>query len=782
MTNSRVRIQNMCCKKEADLVHKILGKEAGVASIKVSVIGRLAFIQHSCPAEDLLSKLNQAQLGASLQSSGSESTEEERMPCTSIVLPAMLLLGWLSGLMLQWFGDPRLGSYVSLCSVVVGLLPVARKAVRSLRLCVIDIHLLMGVAVVGALLLREWVDAGLVVVLLSLAHVLEEYSLMRVRNALKSTGASAVPTTAVLARSGTAIPVTSIRARDVVAVRSGEQVPVDGVVSNGGISVDESLLTGESMPVQKTVGDRVLGGTVCTGGYAEVTASKAFDASSVSTIATMVEEAQATASRVQLQLDRIIAWYTPAVVMVAMAVGLLVPLVAHGPMNTWVNRALVLLLSACPCALTLAASVPSIAAIAAGAKNGALFKSCSSLERLGSVRSVAFDKTGTLTEGHFRVVGAEALGSMDPSEVAHLTASVEQGSSHPLSAALVQHALVCVTDAVEARGLSGGLSEASDFAAVEGEGVHGRVHAHPHIRSEACVGVCVCACVRVCMCACDDSKEVTYSVVVGNAAILSRQELARTRTLREQYTGTTLLYVRVDGTLQGCFSLSDRVRDGARMAVDELQGLGVSATVLTGDNDSAMRHVLRQVGVSSGRSGCKPGDKLRWVLQEQTAGQSVALVGDGINDSPALAVCDVGVAMGAGGSALAVTSADVVLLRDDLRLLPRLLLLSRCTQRIIRQNVCLAILPKAIVVVLALSGVVAQALWLAVVADVGSLLLVLLNGMRPFAFNFDSSPSPPSGTSANAKGRPKGRNSEEIAETVRLLVAGDDPDSYGSFV
>jgi len=614
----------------------------------------------------------------------------------------------------EFFAALHSTDYIALTLVVLGLAPIFVKAIGALGNGILDINCLMLLAVVGSCFLGQYQDAGLVVVLLRCASLLEDVVLARVRNTLATSTAVSTPRSAIRA-TGEEIDVKEIKIGDVLTVRTGEQVPVDGVLVNGSITVDESLLTGEAAPLVKNKKDEVLGGTLCTAGFADVRASSDFSSSALATISSIVEDSQATTTRVQLLLDRIVRVYTPVVVAAAVAVAVLGPIISHTPYRVWLSRSLVLLISACPCALTMAAPIPSLSAIANAARRGAIIKSVATLETLASLSAIGFDKTGTLTEGRFAVSDLFRCnpGSGVSTEVLlKWVAAVEAKSSHPLAASIVNHVLVCVADEVNAKGQDAGLPAVTNFSAVEGRGVSGNVAA---------------------------SKASSVRVEIGNKKVLDKgaHKSVKLEKFLKSRIGQTMLYVTVDGKFELVLALCDSLRPTAPAVVRKLHCLHVSSTMITGDSPEAAQVVQTKIQATEVLSSCKPADKVAWVAEKQAEGLTVGLIGDGINDSPALSVVDVGFAMGAGGSALAAKAAGVVFMNDDLEQVPQLLQFSRFVKSVIWQNVGLALIFKIFVMVLSIFG--KAELWMAVVADVGSLLLVILNGTRALRYTFDSS-------------------------------------------
>jgi Cd2+/Zn2+-exporting ATPase len=433
-----------------------------VLNVKVSLVGRMAFVEHSSDTPPLLlvDRLNDLKLGASLQTSGVETAVVEKGSLREVAFPCVLTLLLALGV----FADAEehnalvefLAWVLEILAVLLGGIPVLLKGIRSLRFRQLDINCLMSIAIVGAVILGQVSDAALVVTLLAWAAFVEETSMRRVRNALQASATTAVPQHAVKA-DGEQVLVKNLLVGDIICVRSGEQIPVDGEVVKGDLCVDESLLTGEATPIRKGKGATVLGGTLATEGYAEVRATAGYGDSTLAGIADLVAEAGATQSHTQQALDAVIAWYVPCILLLAGALAFAVPFALSEPCTLWAQRALVLLVSACPCALTLAGVVPGVTGIATAAKHGAIIKSCDILDRLGDVQCCAFDKTGTLTEGRFAVTTSRLAIAREGrqwsiEEIKHLAASLESKSSHPLAAAVVADVVTCVVDAHEKLG------------------------------------------------------------------------------------------------------------------------------------------------------------------------------------------------------------------------------------------------------------------------------------------------------------------------------------------
>ncbi|HEX7243577.1 MAG TPA: heavy metal translocating P-type ATPase, partial [Longimicrobiaceae bacterium] len=489
---------------------------------------------------------------------------------------------------------------------------------------------------------------------------------------------------------------------ETVVVRPGEKIPVDGTVLTGRSGVDQAPITGESMPVDKEPGAEVFAGSLNGEGALEVRSSKPASDTTLARIIHAVEEAQASRAPSQAFVDRFARVYTPAVVALALLVLVVPPLAGWGSWDTWIYRALALLVVACPCALVISTPVTIVSALAGGARRGILIKGGLHLENAGRVRVVALDKTGTLTEGRPEVVEVVPLDGENPAEVVALAAAAEARSQHPLAQAVLRHA--------EENGVA--FRPAADVQAVTGKGLRARVGGETvHLGNERLFA------------------ELGVLDAAARAALEAQAAGGRTAVL----VGTAAAEggpVRV----RGIIGIADRVRPGAADALRALHRAGISRVVmLTGDNQGTARAVAASLGgpgagVDEFRAELLPEDKTAAVEELRRAHGAVLFVGDGVNDAPALAAADVGVAMGAGGTDVALETADIALMADDLSRLATTIRLARKAERIIRANIAFSLLTKAVFVVLAVMGY--ATLWMAVAADMGASLLVVMNGLR----------------------------------------------------
>ncbi|MGC8838215.1 MAG: heavy metal translocating P-type ATPase [Anaerolineae bacterium] len=600
---------------------------------------------------------------------------------------ASSLLGW--GVLPPWWQSVFFGA----AAVLAGM-PLAVRGVRVLWLAQsLSIDLLMTVAVLGAVAIGEWAEGAVVVLLFHLGEFLEAYTAERARQAIRSLMALVPERARRLRPDGgeEEVPVGQVDVGDRVLVRPGERIPVDGVVVEGASSVDQSPVTGESMPVDRGPGAEVYAGSVNGEGVLVVRVARPARESTVSRMVRLVEEAQAQKARSQRFVDRFARWYTPAVVLLAALLAVGPTLAGWGSFSLWVYRALVLLVIACPCALVLATPVAVAAAIASAGRHGILVKGGVHLEDTARLRAIAFDKTGTLTYGRPEVSLVMPVPGETAEEVLRLAAAVESRSGHPLAQAVVAEA--------EARGVP--VVPADEVRAVVGRGVAGAVDGH-----QVAVGSHPFFC---------------QAVPHGDEVCRLAEEM--------EGKGHTAILVARDGQVVGLVGLRDALRPESAEAVGMLGDLGVRPRVmLTGDNEAVAQVVAGEVGLDAFHANLLPEEKLEAVARLVEAHGVVAMVGDGVNDAPALARATVGIAMGAASTDQALETADVALMGDDLRLVPHLVRLSRWMMGIVRENVAAALLVKALFLALALAG--RTTLWMAVFADTGVALLVVLNAMR----------------------------------------------------
>lgn len=640
-----------------------------------------------------------------------------------LMLPALAfheLLHWQA----WWIDLP------ALVALVIAGLPVLRGAWRSLSVNrELDIQVLMTIAAVGAVVIGAQVEAAMVIVLFSIGEALEGYTSERARHAVRSL-MEVAPDHATRVRPHGAqlveevVPVAEVRVGDRILIRPGERIAMDARVLAGRSAVSEAAITGEPMPVEKAAGTELLAGSVNGEGALDAEVTRMAADSTVRRMIQLVEEAQERRAPVQRFVDRFAGYYTPAVVGLAVLVAIAPPLLFGLPFwnpatggSGWLYRALALLVVACPCALVLSTPVSLVSALAAAARGGALIKGGAYLEALAGVRVVALDKTGTLTAGAPAVVAvrAAACATTEEGTVGHcadcddvlgLAYSVERRSEHPLARAVVR--------ASEELGLATSYPPAQEVTALVGRGVQGTLH----------------------------GRSVTVASHAYFDEFLPHQPEHCASAARDAEHGHTPVMVGSDGAYVGTITMADQLRPTSREALEELARMQLPTVILTGDQEASARWVGNALGVAEIRAGLLPEQKLREVEALERRYGAVAMVGDGINDAPALARAAVGMAIGVahGGTHQAMETADVTLMSDDLRRLPLLIRLARATMATVRANVIFSLGIKAVFMVLVLIG--AGTMWMAVLADVGASLLVTLNGMRLLRFRLDPQPRP----------------------------------------
>lgn len=578
---------------------------------------------------------------------------------------------------------------LSVAAILLGGIPTMRGGLRSLLALRLDIQFLMTIAVVGAFAIGEFPEAAVVVVLFAVAERIEERTVSRAQNAIRSLMTLSPPTATVADTSGQWVerPVAEVSAGSTMLVRPGERFALDGVVVDGESAVNQAAITGESLPVEKRRDDKVFAGTMNGQGALRVRTTGGVDQTTLAHIVRSVQEAQAQRAPVQRFIDSFARIYTPVVVVIATLIALL-PWLAFGqPFEPWLYRALVLLVIACPCALVVSTPVAIASGLTAAARAGIVVKGGVYLERGAKLACIALDKTGTLTAGTPAITDVLPQNGRDRGEVLQLAASIEASSEHPVARALVS---ACKDE----------LQQVAGFTALTGRGVTGVVGGVEYL-----VG----------------NHRLVESTGVCSPAI-ERQLQAL-----EQQGKTCLVLMSRDSVL-AIFAVADRVRETSPAAVASLKGMGIHPVVLSGDNQRTTTAVALQVGIDDARGELLPDAKLQAVAALKATHGSVGMVGDGINDAPALARADVSFAMGAAGSDTALETAGVALMADDLRGLPVFLRISRAARQILHQNIAVALATKLLFLALAVAGL--ASLWAAVVADMGASLAVVANSLR----------------------------------------------------
>lgn len=608
------------------------------------------------------------------------------------ILTAAAAVSFIGGLALSFFKLPG-AEILYLLSLAAGGIPVALSALNGLLSRKISIGLLVTIAALGALYLGEYAEAAAVMFFFALAEAFESFGEARSRKAVSALISNS-PKIARL-KDGREVPVEEVKEGEVVKVRPGDMVPLDGVVVEGESSIDEATITGESVPKEKYKGETVYAGTLNQSGYLEVNVTKTAANSTLSKIITLIEQAQESRPEMQEFLDRFASYYIPVAIGLAVFVATVPPLALGEPFGIWVTRALVLLVLACPDALVVSAPVAVAAAIGGASRRGVLIKGGRFLEVLSKTKAVAFDKTKTLTVGTPVVAEVLLLHGATEEDVLGDAAGIEKFSSHPLAKAI------------------------EDYATQKG------IKPHKMDKFKNVVGRGGNANCLVCS---DKEHAIGNLQHIGASAETCEHVLPEVERLEGM--GMTAVLVSEGKKVIGIIGITDELRGDSKSVVDVLKKLKVTPVMLTGDNQRAANYIAEKVGITEAYGALLPEQKAELIDKLQSRYQRVAMVGDGVNDAPSLARADVGIAMGGGGSDVAIETADVTLMNDAIGTIPYLLDVGQQTFRVVRQNVYGSLIVKGIILVLGIAGVIG--LSVAVAADAVMAILVVLNGLRLF--------------------------------------------------
>ena len=595
-----------------------------------------------------------------------------------------------AGLLLHHFSGATLASnLLLLTTMIVSGAGIAKTGIRALVNGHISIDLLITVAAVGALTIGHLEEGAAVLLLFNLAELLEDYAADRARHAIEAL-MQLKPEVARVRRDGgeVTVVVEEVWPGEVFVLRPGNRVPLDGLVVEGSSSVDQAAITGESMPVSKLVGDDVYAGTINLDGFLAVRVTRLVEETMLARIMKMVEEAEERRSPTEAFVDRFAAFYTPAVILLAVVVAVVPTLLLGQPLHHWIYRALVMLVVACPCALAISTPVAMVSAIASAGRNGVLVKGSAYLEQVSRAGAFAFDKTGTLTRGELGVTDIVSF-SIPEKEVLRRAVTLEARAEHPIARAILERA--------RAEGVE--ETEATDFKAYVGRGV------------EACIEDRTCCIGNLRL-----FEELGIEPMDGTVEKLEAE-------------GKTVVLVSEDDCVVGAIALMDKMREGAAETMERLRRRGIRVEMLTGDNEVTARAIAEKLGIDGYTANLLPEEKVAAIEKLSAKFGTVVMVGDGVNDAPALAAAEVGIAMGTIGSDVALETADIALMEDELGRIPYLVDISKAAMGRIRENIAASILVKVAVAALAFPGIVS--LWLAVaVGDMGLSLAVILNSMR----------------------------------------------------
>ncbi len=699
------RIATMDCPVEESEIRRALEPLAGIQSLNFQLAARTLAIAAPRPViaqaleairragfqpEPLLEPT--AQAGVALPASDDHDHGSPNEGLKRLVLALALALAAEA---VAFFADKGTATTViemvlALCAIALAGLSTYKKGWLALRRGRLNINALMTVAVTGAFLIGQWPEAAMVMALYAIAELIEAMSVDRVRNAIKGLIALSPEQAEVRQADGTwaLLKSVDVALQAVVRIKPGERVPLDGIVTAGNSSIDQAPVTGESIPVDKTVGDLVFAGTINQTAELEFRVTAAANHTTLARIIHAVEQAQSTRAPTQRFVDRFAEIYTPAVFVLAVAVAIGMPWLMGWAWMQALYKALVLLVIACPCALVISTPVTVVSALASAARRGILIKGGTHLEQARQIKAIALDKTGTITEGKPKLLEFVPVGEgADKARIALTAASLAGRSDHPVS-----HAI--------AVGLNLTGEPVTEFKALAGRGVQGLVNGKLYVLGNHRL-----------------MEERGFCSPALEAQLKTHEEAGRTVTLLAD-----------EAAVLGLFAVADTIKASSQQAVAELKALSVFTVMLTGDNVATAKTIAAQAGIFEAQGNLLPEDKLTAIQALQKQHGVTAMIGDGINDAPALAQADIGFAMGGAGTDTAMEAADVVIMNDDLRRIPETIQLSRKTHAVLWQNIGLATGIKAVFLLLALFG--SATMWMAVFADLGATLLVVANGLR----------------------------------------------------
>ncbi|WP_347548185.1 heavy metal translocating P-type ATPase [Pseudalkalibacillus hwajinpoensis] len=686
------KIEGMDCGSCAMTIKKHLSRNPNVQEVRVSFSTGKMQVDHTTNQMEIVKEVQRAGFDASLDSSEHQkdqaSGKKKGRPNTTTISGIFLALGFAGS-----FSNVPVEFITALyaMAIVIGGFKPVKSAFYAIKSGSLDMNVLMASAAIGAALIGEWFEGATVVWLFALGNTLQNRSIERTRESIRSL-INLTPSEATV-KSGDQLirkAVEEVEVNDVIIVKPGEKIPLDGEVLIGASSINQAPITGESLPVDKQQGDTVYAGTVNESGSLDIRVKKLVKDTTIAKIIHLVEEAQEKKAPTQAFVDRFASVYTPIVFVLALSVMVLPPLFGFGTWGEWLYKGLALLVVACPCALVISTPVAIVSAIGNAAKNGVLIKGGTFLEKAGAIQAIAFDKTGTLTEGKPKVAEVIALNN-DREKLIAIARTIEEYSTHPIAQAITTYA--------EERDIP--VKEGKAFKAIAGKGAQATIEGAEYFAGNPKL-----------------FKEMNVSLndIEGRIESLQRD-------------GNTLVVVGTSTEILGIFAVADTIRDITVQSIQTLKGVGMKEMVmLTGDNEGTAKKIASETGVDRYFAELLPEDKVTAIKKLQNEGKSVAMVGDGINDAPALATADLGIAMGGAGTDTAMETADIVLMADNLEKLPHTIRLSRKAMNIIKQNIWFSLITKLAALVLIFPGFLT--LWMAVLSDTGAALLVILNSMR----------------------------------------------------
>lgn len=688
------RVQGLSCSNCAAKFERNVKELPGVQDAKINFGAAKIYVNGDTTIEDL----EKAGAFENLKVREEREKKVERQPFwkqkenIKVYISALLvLLSW--GLSTQYGEDHLIPTVGYGAAILIGGYSLFIKGLKNLSRLSFDMNTLMTIAIIGAAIIGEWGEGATVVILFAISEALERYSMDKARQSIESL-MDIAPNEALVRRSGKEfmVSVENIQIGDTMIVKPGQKLAMDGVVTKGISTLNQAAITGESVPVTKAVEDEVFAGTLNEEGLLEVKVTKRVEDTTLSKIIHLVEEAQAERAPSQAFVDKFANNYTPAIVIIALLIAIIPPLLFNADWSKWVYEGLAVLVVGCPCALVVSTPVAIVTAIGNAARKGVLIKGGIHLEEAGTLKAIAFDKTGTLTKGVPTVTNLVTFGGKED-ELLAITAAIENGSQHPLASSIVREA--------ETKDVNFSSIQVDDFQSITGKGVRAVVN-----------------------------NETYY---VGSPILFTELHQTIDTNLNSkieklQTEGKTVMILGTANEIQLLIAVADEIRESSKEVISSLNKLGIDTVMLTGDNQTTASTIGKQVGVSSIEANLLPEDKLNFIKKLRNDHNNVAMVGDGVNDAPALAASTVGVAMGGAGTDTALETADIALMSDDLSKLPYTIKLSRTALHIIKQNITFSLAIKLIALLLVVPGWLT--LWIAIFADMGATLLVTLNSLR----------------------------------------------------
>lgn len=696
MTEKTYRIEGLSCTNCAGKFEKNVKQLPGVTSATVN----FGASKISVEGQTTIEELEEAGAFENLIIRDDQENDEQVRSKESFIkrnIALIISLGFILVAVISQLSlgeDHLLTKALYILAIIIGGFNLFKEGFSDLIKLDFSMESLMTIAIIGAAFIGEWAEGSIVVILFAISEALERFSMDKARQSIRSL-MDIAPKEALIRRNNVEqlVSVDKIDIDDIMIIKPGQKIAMDGLVINGHSSVNQAAITGESVPVEKQLDDEVFAGTLNEEGVLEVKVTKKVTDTTIAKIIHLVEEAQGERAPAQAFVDKFAKYYTPFIIIMALLIVVVPPLFFGGDWNKWLYQGLSILVVGCPCSLVISTPVSIVSAIGNAAKNGVLVKGGVYLEEIGHLRAIAFDKTGTLTKGKPVVTDFIATSSETDINYLSIISSLESLSQHPLASAILNEADKTNVDYKSI--------QIEDFQSITGKGLTG---IHQNIRYY--IG----------------SPKLFSASVIEETAVKVQY-----RQFQEQ--GKTAMYFGTDEQILGVIAVADEVRDSSAAVISELHKLSIEHTImLTGDNTKTAESIGKQLGVTEIKGDLMPQEKLDSIKALRTTYNKVAMVGDGINDAPALAASTVGIAMGGAGTDTALETADVALMGDDLQKLPFIVRLSRQTLKVIKQNITFSLGIKLLALLLVIPGWLT--LWIAIVADMGATLLVTLNGLR----------------------------------------------------